>query len=380
MRLLHRPSRSCHVCFSRYAVAVLLLLLQGCAIVPGYDAYTLRTQGQSSIELPVRTPAGVVPARVRVQTIDAEMIIAIAAQEQSRKDTLSAAQAPPANFDYRLGPGDIVSIVVWGHPDLTIPSGEFRTAEEAGTVISEQGTIFFPYAGLIKVEGLTLPQVRARLTEALSRVIENVQLEVRMAAFRSQRVYLTGEVSSPGVYNITDIPMTIVEAISRAGGFSGNADQSNVVLNRGGQLTRLDLLALFEEGDMSQNVLLQDGDIVNVFDNAANKVFVMGAMGTRTLAINKGRLTLAEAISDVGNIQENIANPYQFFVVRGGDMPEIFHLSAKQPDALLLADGFPIRPRDIVYVDTADLVRWNRFISLLLPTRRELSVDDPVID
>jgi len=380
MPSLLRRSRFSQVCFLPSIFAALLMMLQGCAVVPGYDAYTLRTQGESSVELPVSTPSGVVPARVRVQDIDAEMIIAIAAEEERRKEALTFAEAPPANFDYRLGPGDIINIVVWGHPDLTIPSGEFRTAEEAGTVVSEQGTIFFPYAGLVKVEGLTLQQVRARLTEALSRVIENVQLEVRMAAFRSKRVYMTGEVGSPGVYNITDIPMTMLEAISRAGGFDDDADQSNVVLNRDGQLTQLNLLALYEDGDMSQNILLQDGDIVNVFDNAENRVYVMGAMGNRTLSINKGRLTMAQAISEAGNIQETIANPYEFFVVRGGDRPEIYHLSAKQPDALLLAEGFPLKPKDIVYVDTADLVRWNRFISLLLPTRREFGIDDPVIE
>jgi polysaccharide export outer membrane protein len=361
-----------------FLIVVVGLLLQGCAVVPGYDAYTLRTQGKSSVDLPVATPDGVVPARVNVQQIDAGMIIDIKAQEERRKQAISFAEAPPAHFDYRLGPGDVINIVVWGHPDLTIPSGEFRTAEEAGTVVSEQGTIFFPYAGLVNVEGMTLQEVRALLTNALSRVIENVQLEVRMAAFRSKRVYMVGEVGSPGVYNIDDIPMTMMEAINRAGGFSGNADQSNVVLNRDGELTRINVLAMYEDGDMSQNILLQDGDIVNVFDNDANKVYVMGAMGNRTLFLKKGRLTLAEAISDAGNIREAIANPYEFFVVRGGETPEIFRLSAKQPDALLLAEGFPLAPRDIVYVDTADLVRWNRFISLLLPTRREFGIDDPI--
>jgi polysaccharide export outer membrane protein len=338
---------------------------------------------QSSVEVPVRTPAGLVPAKIDVQEIDAEFIIRLEESLAAEPSQPAAAQfqLPPAG-DYRLGVGDVINIVVWGHPDLTIPTGEFRTAEESGTVVLEDGTIFFPYAGVVKVEGRTLPEIRTMLTRALSNYIEGVQLEVRMAAFRSKRVYVVGEVNKPGIYNITDIPMTMVEAVNLAGGFTGDADQSTVVLTRDGQTSTYNLLALYEDGDVSQNASLRHGDIVHVPDNQLNKVYMMGEIGRSaggqgagSLPIKKNRLTLAEALSDVGNINMATASPYHIFVVRGGPQPEIFHLSAKEPDALLLAERFPLKPRDIVYVDTADLVRWNKFISNLLPTRNFFNID-----
>jgi polysaccharide export outer membrane protein len=60
--------------------------------------------------------------------------------------------------------------------------------------------------------------------------------------------------------------------------------------------------------------------------------------------------------------------------MRGGaDSPELFHLNASSPDALLLADRFPLRPRDIVYVDVADVARWNRVVTNILPTATMLN-------
>jgi polysaccharide export outer membrane protein len=74
-------------------------------------------------------------------------------------------------------------------------------------------------------------------------------------------------------------------------------------------------------------------------------------------------------LSDAGWVNQTSANASWIFVMRGNtDQPELFNLDARSPDALLLADQFPMRPRDIVYVDVADVARWNRVISNILPT------------
>ena len=359
---------------SSVSLTVLLtsaLVLGGCAIIPGNDVYDMRRSGETSVKLPVATAEGTVPANVTVRTIDAELII------EKEKELGSAPErpyVPPVHQDYRLAAGDIITIIVWDHPELTIPAGEFRSAEQAGTVVAEDGTIFFPFAGVIKVEGLTLRQVRKILTEKLSRTIENVQLEVRIAAFRSQRIYVVGEVIKPGIIPVTDVPLTMIEAVNQAGGFSPEADRRNITLTRAGTTSQIDLLALYEDGDTSQNVSLKHGDIVNIPDRQFNKVFVLGAVNRPgSQVMNKRRLTLVEALSDAVDIEQLIANPNQIYVLRGGDKPEIYHLASKSPDALLLADRFPLKPRDIVYVDAAGIVRWNRLISNLLPTSNLLT-------
>lgn len=347
-----------------------LWTLVGCAVVPGNDVYGIRARGETTLQLPVRKADGDVPDNVKVQPITAELVIDKEKEVYSRT---AKPDVPRSHKDYRLGPGDILSVIVWDHPELTIPAGEFRSAEQAGTVVSEDGTIYFPYAGTLKAQGLTLRQLRNILTEKLRPAIENVQLDVRMAAFRSQRVYVVGEVKEPGIVRITDIPLSVVEAVNQAGGFSEEADRRNITLTRAGTPLKIDLLALYENGDTSQNVPLKHGDILNIPDRRFNKVFVLGAVNRPGSQImNKHRLTLAEALGDAADIQQFEANPHQIYVLRGGDTPEIYHLASKSPDALLLADRFPLKPRDVVYVDAADIVRWQRVISNLVPTTTAL--------
>lgn len=358
--------------------------LSACALVPGNWSYTPRDQ--SEVKIPVQKGEELAPENVKIKPITAELIIdmykvarpSLALGSSASTERARGTQVDPAAqiINYRLGPGDILSIIVWDHPELTTPAGSFRSAEQAGTVVAEDGTIFYPYAGVIKVEGKTTREVRDILASKLAKYIENVQIDVRMAVFRSKRVYVVGEVGKPGTQDITDIPMTVLEAVNRAGGFTPEADFSRVLLTRRGTTYRVDIQAMYEDGATEQNALLEPGDIVNVADRSFNKIFVLGeVIKPGSMVMNKKRSTLAEALGDAGYISQDRASPRWIYVMRGdSDTPELFHLDGRSPDAMLLADRFPLHPRDIVYVDTADIVRWNRVITNILPTSNMLNL------
>ena len=133
---------------------------------------------------------------------------------------------------------------------------------------------------------------------------------------------------------------------------------------------------MYEGGALSQNVLLKHGDVLNVPDNFLNKVFVLGETtfgrfrgATRSLIMNKARMTLTEAIAEGGGVIMENADAARIFVFRTSTgKSEIFHLNAKSPDALILAERFNLQPRDIVYVDTVEGIRWNRIMQQLQPT------------
>jgi len=339
--------------------------------------------------------------RITLVTINASSIIE-QARNRKRQSPLKASPRlqPESPYVYRVGAQDVLQVTVWDHPELTTPAGQFRTAADTGNLVRQDGTIFYPYIGIVSVAGKTLEEVRQLLAQKLSKYIRNPQVDVRVAAFRSQKVYISGEVVKPGMQPITDAPLYVLEAIQAAGGVQSTgqaateADLEHVKLNRDGTVHTINVLAMLHDGDLSENIRLRGGDVLHVPDNFNNKVFVMGEVNKpASLLIHNGHMTLAEALSDVGGVDMATSNPGQVYVIRGGalvaeaDMPEkdaarlaasfkptIFQLDAESPDALILADQFDLHAHDVVFVSTAKIVRWGRVLNQLQGTIQSIAV------
>jgi polysaccharide export outer membrane protein len=192
-----------------------------------------------------------------------------------------------------------------------------------------------------------------------------------------------GEVRNPGTQIFTDVPMTLPEAINRAGGITPTGDRSFVTLTRNKQTTVIDLMQLQDLGVNPGQILLENGDLVTVRNREDRKVFVMGEiMKPSALLMRNGRLTLNEALGEASGPNLSTANTSQIYVIRntGQGSPAIFHLNAGSPTALALAETFPLQPRDVVYVDPVPLVNWNRIISLILPSAQVLNTTRTIVN
>jgi len=302
-----------------------------------------------------------------------------------------------ANYQYNIGKKDILSITVWDHPELTIPSED---AASAGHVVDNDGRFYFPYAGKIQATGKTTSEVRDTLEKKLKTFITNPQISVRVALFRSQKAYVSGAVPKPTTLSINDVPTTVRDAISKSGGVIPNQFTGLASLARGDKKILIDLNRMLKHNDNRQNFLLKNGDRLHIIEkdqlteemrkeryvarlkkqlerelkSEQAKVFVMGEVnkpGSVRYQVEDG-MTLAEAINDSGSFREESVNPQGLFVVRqesaNDKMPTVYQLPLASVHSMLLAEQFNIRPRDIIYVTATPSTRWNRVLALLIPS------------
>lgn len=351
-------------------------LLTGCTVVPG-SSMSAGVGGHSwfgeekdeSPELPDIVKLYPITTAILV-TDKPELLSDEAVPEAAGGD----AEQSETAYEYFVGPGDVLNVTVWDHPELTIPAGSLRSPTEAGNWVHADGSIFYPYVGRIEVEGLDVTAIRDLITQRISKYIESPQVDVTVAAFRSQRVYVTGEVMQPGAAPITNIPMRLIDAVNVAGGLSKFADWRKVTLTRDGKETIYSLQALYQKGDTTQNILLKKNDVLNIGSNVDNKIFVLGEVKeSRSVFMDRNGLSLAGALSETGGLNEMTSNARGVFVMRRGEEDgepriNVYQLNAKNAAALVLADQFELLPRDIVYVTAAPLARWNRVIQQILPT------------
>lgn len=194
--------------------------------------------------------------------------------------------------DYRLGPGDVVSVNVYDYPELLTE-----------TRVSDSGSITFPLIGEVSVSGKSPSEVEKVITGALSSggFIKQAQVHVKVQEFVSQKVSVIGEVKSPGKYS-TQEASRVTEAIALAGGINADSGGDKAYLTRKGDPTKkieIDLHALLH-ADASHDLPVEGGDII--FVPKAPQFYIYGEVTKPGHYKIERNMTVQQAISVGGGL------------------------------------------------------------------------------
>lgn len=324
-----------------------------------------------------REPAAVVATAQRQQQ---EMVEAIRQMSHIQENSVFTERygAP----EYVIGPGDVLTIQYW------LPSREEGYKQTVYTAaVRPDGKISFAYADDVQVAGRTAGEVRNALTALAGKFMRSPRIEVLVKEFKSKSVLLAGQInalqfqqntSGPGRYPLIG-KTRVLDVIIAAGGFitgkeTGNADLRQVELLRRGKRYTLNLYNTMFRGDISDNVVLDHGDIVTVpeLPTFAERVYVFGQVTSQgilrlrdsqdlltAIALSGGTTPVAVKtdVKIIREYQERNGKP----IILSANLDEILY----QGD---LSQNIPLRNGDVVYVPRSVIGDVNEFISVISPS------------
>ncbi len=367
----------------RLTALLSLLTLTGCALVPGQHMNDISLTADVNANGNIVTP-NIVP------------INALLIQQQQHQADIESALAiknylPPKGFisninqyTYHIGIGDTIGINVWNYfnlasplePSLNTAAGANSNSQQMVLTVNADGTIYYPYLGYLKVVNKTTDEVRQLITKKLASIIKDPQINVTITGFNSQHVTVTGAVNKAADIPITNIPLTVLDAVTNAGGpiqcgvytTSGEmpscADLSNITVEQNGVTTFVNLNTLKTPNGSSANWILENEAIINIPNNNLNTIFVLGSVNAPgPYYMVDGQMSLEQALGNAKGVAD-MSDPEYTYVIRNfNDNPQIYSLNASSPDSYNLASEFRLKSQDVVFVSTSKLATFGEVIS-----------------
>jgi len=358
------------------------LLLAGCSTFPDW----LPSSGPSmSLVLEQEKVDSPIPV---VEVSDAVARRVLAAQRADSFAESLAAKAPSA---YVVGPGDVLEVSVWEAPPAALFGAAVVDARAGLTstrqttfpeqIVNVDGVINVPFAGTVPVAGKTPQQIEADLVMRLKGKANQPQVLVRVIRNATQNVTVVGEVAASTRMPLTAKGERLLDAIAAAGGVRQPVGKITLQLSRGGKVLTMPLESVIQ--DPRQNVYLQPGDVVTALFQPLSFT-ALGATGkNEEVNFEAQGITLAQALGRMAGVRDAQADARGVFIFRfeepgvvkaegrplpqtpEGKVPVVYRVDLKDPRAFLVAQNFPMKNRDVVYVANAPAAELQKFLNIL---------------
>ena len=279
---------------------------------------------------------------------------------------------------YKVGSGDKLFIYVYGETERLSAALARGAAINPifEKIVRDDGTIFYPNAGILDVADKTIEEIRLLLTEKLSSVLNNPQVDVSVSEFKSKKIVVSGNFANVGAFPITTVPKTLSETIATANPYGMNGqeplgDLTSINFTREGLTYEIDYEYLTRNSQIQNFIYMKNGDVIHLPDNSLNQVHVLGeASNPTSINIKRKSIPLSTALAQARGLNQSTSKGKEVFILRSVDYegkPRIFKADISSPTGYLLAGKFNVQAQDIVFIGTAGVTSWSRFINQVLP-------------
>ncbi|WP_296675488.1 polysaccharide biosynthesis/export family protein [Novosphingobium sp.] len=370
-------------------LTALATAVSGCAVLP--------SSGPSSRGITAKSDRFLGDARIKV--IDVTDSVARSLVAKSVPSSFSESLGEGTSVGTVVGKGDVLDVAIWEAPPATLfgtTGTDVRLTSASSTslargaslpdqMVDNDGQITIPFIGTISVAGRTTQEIARTITSRLTGMAHRPQAIVRLARNAAANVTVVGEVTNSSRVPLTSRGERVLDILASAGGVRQPVGKMTVQITRGMQTTSLPLETVIR--DPRQNVRLAPDDILTMLYQPYSFT-ALGATGRNDeLPFEATGLTLAQALGRVAGLQDSRADVKGVFVFRfedpdalgpaissdtpltpEGKIPVIYRINMKDPSGFFVAQSFPIKNKDVLYVSNAPLADIQKFVSVIYST------------
>lgn len=392
MKMIHNGTSAYSFCTRRLGLTLIAIgaawTLAGCSTYPVW----LPSAGPSGEQVTNVANSQVVQSGPAIRVIEVTDAVArrVVASQSLKLFSETLGGVVPTGF--LVGAGDVLEVSVWEAPPASLfgagvldPRSGASTARVTSLpeqMVSSAGSINVPFAGAVQAAGRSTQQIEADVVQRLKGKANQPQVLVRVMRNASANVTLVGEFASSTRMPLTAKGERLLDAVAAAGGVRQPVGKMTVQITRGVTVQVLPLETIIR--DPRQNVLLQPGDVVTALYQPLSFT-VLGATGrNEELSFEAQGITLAQALARAGGLQDTRADARGVFVFRfeepvamdlastsglqttpEGKIPVVYRVDLKDPLTFFVAQGFPIRNKDVIYVSNSSAAELQKFLNII---------------